>query len=54
MANHDLRIHIESEVEVVHVRMFNTVPALNIIGTYLREKADDTNKHGTLIQKWSN
>ena len=58
IAKHALRIHKESELEVVHVRLSNTVPALNIIGTYLnvesREKADDTKKHGTFIQKWSN
>ena len=48
IAKHALRIHKESELEVVHVRLSNTVPALNIIGTYLnvesREKADDINK----------
>ena len=48
IAKHALRIHKESELEVVHVRLSNTVPALNIIGTYLnvesREKADDTKK----------
>ena len=48
IAKHTLRIHNESELEVVHVRLSNTVPALNIIGTYLsvesRVKADDTKK----------
>ena len=48
IAKHALRIHNESELEVVHVRLSNTVPALNIIGTYLnvesRVKADDTKK----------
>ena len=49
IAKNALRIHKESELEVVHVRLSNTVPALNIIGTYLnvesREKADDTKKN---------
>ena len=35
IAKHALRIHKESELEVVHVRLSNTVQALNIIGTYL-------------------
>ena len=48
LAIHALRIHKESELEIVDVRLSNTVPALKIIGTYLnvesREKADDTKK----------
>ena len=48
MAKHALRIHKESELEVVDVRLSNRVTALKIIGTYLnvesREKADDTNR----------
>ena len=35
LAKQTLRIHDESDLEIVHIRLSSTVPALNIIGTYL-------------------
>ena len=35
MSKNVLRIPDESDLEVVHIRISNTVPAVNIIGTYL-------------------
>ena len=35
IAKRTLRIHDESDLEIVHLRLSSTVPALNIIGTYL-------------------
>ena len=45
MAKHALRIHKESELEVVHVRLSNTVPALNIIGTYLNVESRESGRY---------
>ena len=35
MSKHVLRIPDESDLEIIHIRIENTIPAVNIIGTYL-------------------
>ena len=42
LAKNCLRIHDESDLEIVHVRMSNTIPSLNIIGTYLKVEGRET------------
>ena len=48
LAKRTLRIHDESSLEIVHLRLSSTVPALNIIGTYLpvdsRQSVDDISR----------
>ncbi|HAO15683.1 MAG TPA: hypothetical protein DDE71_09020, partial [Tenacibaculum sp.] len=42
IAKRALRIHDESDLEIVHLRLSSTVPALNIIGTYLQVESRQT------------
>ena len=42
VAKRTLRIHDESDLEIVHLRLSSTVPALNIIGTYLQVESRQT------------
>ena len=42
IAKRTLRIHDESDLEIVHLRISSTVPALNIIGTYLQVESRQT------------
>ena len=42
IAKRTLRIHDESDLEIVHLRLSSTVPALNIIGTYLQVESRQT------------
>ena len=53
LAKHVIRIPDSSELEIVHVRIENTIPALNIIGTYLpvetRMKVEKTDELWKLL-----
>ena len=42
IAKRALRIHDESDLEIVHLRLSSTVPALDIIGTYLQVESRQT------------
>merc|ERR1711973_640619 len=48
VAKHVIRIPNESNLELVHIRVNNTIPATNIIGIYLpvesRTKVEETDK----------